>query len=42
MADNIVLNDYEKLTDKSKKSLAIMIHALAIEEEKEENAQHTV
>ncbi|MBQ9207652.1 MAG: helix-turn-helix transcriptional regulator [Treponema sp.] len=37
-----VLNDYEKLTDKSKKSLAIMIHALAIEEEKEENAQHTV
>ena len=31
-----MLADYEKLSNKSKKSLAIMIHALAIEERKEE------
>ena len=29
-----MMADYEKLTTKSKKSLAIMIHALALEEEK--------
>ena len=29
-----MLSDYEKLTDASKKSLAIMIHALATEEQK--------